>query len=243
MSAKKSTTDETPVQQPSLTALDLANLAVQLYPDLCKNDSEAAFREAFALWNLATGFLNENKQRDLISLYLDGDTPSGTPLPITEIAVSKALAAYGEAHAEKAEAEKLRLYPKAKEGTDEVRNYLGVKTERAVRDKFKRWFDAGAHNYWSGSLSKTGPKAKWILSKMGPAALQRWSTGGAKDYNKEENLSDFEEFWEDAKGEDEHGKSYRAFGKHTLEAVKSWEREVKRRGGLKAIQKTGANTL
>lgn len=241
MSAKKTSNDQPPIEHPSPAALDLANLAARLYPDLCKKDPEAAFREAFALWNLATGFLNENKQRDLISLYLDSDTPSGTPLPITEIAVSKALAAYGEAHAEKAETEKLRLY--SKDGKDEVRGYLGVKTERAVRDKFRRWFEAGAHNYWSGSLSKTGPKAKWILSKMAPEALQRWSTGGAKDYNKEENLSDFEEFWEEAKGEDEHGKSYRAFGKHTLEAVKSWEHEVKRRGGLKAIEKTGANTL
>jgi hypothetical protein len=128
---------------PTITALDLANLAVRVCPELCKSNPKAAFLEAVAFYHLAVWFIDENKERDFVSLSLDSTEliTTGVNLPLMDSACRELMPAFKKARVEKTESEKIHFYPKAQKSGD-VLDFLRVKTERAVREKFRKWFVA-----------------------------------------------------------------------------------------------------
>jgi len=201
--------DETPsekstVRQP-LTALDLANLAARICPELCRTDPKTAFLEAFAFYQMAALFVEENQNKEFVRLYLDNAdfATTGVHQPFMHAAVAEISEIVGKANIEKNEREKLRLDPKAH--TDPVREFLGVKSDRAVYEKLKKWF-----LFYS------------------------------KTHGEDEaaGIRHFEEFMLKAARKDDDGTVYHAIGERVLKGIKSLEREIKRAGGLKAIEQT-----
>ena len=76
---------------PPLSALDLAHLAANLNPALCNSDSEAALLQAFAFYQLAARFVENNAGRSFVEIYNDCTVAELRDAPLMQEAIKKAL--------------------------------------------------------------------------------------------------------------------------------------------------------
>ncbi len=124
-------------RHPELTALDLANLAAKLHPELCRVDANAALKAAFQFYNQACRWAERHEKRTASDIILEATGTQYEDEIWQEIA---------EQNREAYEKGKLRFYPDRQMSADDVRKFLGVKTARAVRDKVRKWFLAAAEH-------------------------------------------------------------------------------------------------
>ena len=194
------------------TPLELAILAAQLNPDLCKSEPEAAFLEAIAFVHLAACFLNEHNPWDLLNLYLKSPEITAKQLPLMERAVEKILAAESEVRRGKAqepeEMEKQSLRFDPRQPTDQVRDFLRVKSERGVKDKLKKWFIRNEReiisgkksfsDFWKRARKQDGDKTFRLIPKTLLESIREWDRkvkreGGKKSVETKAKRADFSE--------------------------------------------------
>ena len=115
---------------PALTALDLATLAARLDPIKSRHEPEAAFKQAFEFYIMACVYVEKTAPRDIAEILYEA---IGTPL-------GEELQRQTEARElQREEKEALRFYPERQAG-DDVREYLKVKTAKAVTQKLRKLF-------------------------------------------------------------------------------------------------------
>jgi hypothetical protein len=186
---------------PALTALDLANLAVRLDPIQCRSNPRAAFKNAVEFYQLACLWVDKHASQDPLRRLLDTSN---------EALVDEVLDAIGRKNLEAAATERLRFYPKSVSADDPVRCVLGIKTPRAVKDRFRKWH------------------------------IGLCKRRGAKNFSETVCTNKFLRFWENARCRDKDGTEYYEFAPSIVYGVKSFHTEVKRRGGIRARQTASA---
>jgi hypothetical protein len=197
----------------SLDAHDLVYIAATLDPALCKSDPASAFREAIAFFHLATLFVEENKHWNPSELCLD-QLGTGFRGPLVKALNEKARTLWGPANRQRIQSDGMLLLLRPNDKRDAVREFIEVKTVKAVEDRFREYFLAQA-----GQGLDAADSPEDILA---------------------EGNRRFERFWNKAKIEDDKQGNALCYGLHKrqLEIVQKWwqerRKETKRKSAAKA---------